>query len=172
MFAPPPPAKKSWAVDILTTDYLLSGTLDGDRNPLAFQPFGGDFQSIVLTGARMTSTGTLAVPDSLTAPWVVAYSDAVVAIIPRDAGSLEYAMKRGSDSKFSQKAEIFVGPYLVRGLLCSPANDVRTLAAFSTGFIVQQASISSLLPGARLTGLSAPYALFTGQHKHFVRPVA
>ena len=170
MFQPPPPAKKSWAIDLLTTDYLLSGTLDGDRNPRAFQPFGGDFESIILTGARMTPTGNLAVPDGLTAPWIVAYSDSVVAIIPRDAASLDYARQRGSDSKFPQQAEIFVGHYLVRGTLLSPANDVRTLAAYATGFIVQQATIRSLLPGARLTDLTAPYALFTGRHKHFVRP--
>ena len=43
MFTPPPPAKKNWAIDVLTTDYLLSGMIDGDRNALAFQLIGGDF---------------------------------------------------------------------------------------------------------------------------------
>jgi hypothetical protein len=47
MFPPPPPGKKNWAMDVLTTDYLVSGTLDGDRNPLAFQTVG-DFQSLII----------------------------------------------------------------------------------------------------------------------------
>jgi hypothetical protein len=47
MFPPPPPGKKNWAIDVLTTDYLVSGTLDGDRNPLAFQTVG-DFQSLII----------------------------------------------------------------------------------------------------------------------------
>ncbi len=42
----------------------------------------------------------------------------------------------------------------------------------TTGLIVQQAQIASLLPGARLTGLSAPYAMLIGRHKHLVRPLS
>ena len=80
-------------------------------------------------------------------------------------------MKRNSDWKYPQPAEVYAGHYLIRGTLLSAGNDVRTFAAFSTGFIVQQAQISSLLPGARLTGLTAPYAMFVGRHKHFVRPL-
>jgi hypothetical protein len=93
-----------------------------------------------------------------------------VAVIPRDAARLEDAMKRNSDWKHPQLAEIFVGHYLIRGTLLSAGNDVRTFAAFSTGLIVQPASISSLLPGARLSRLSAPYAMVVGRHKHWVRP--
>ena len=172
MFAPPPPPKKSWTIDVLTTDYLVSGTFDGDRNPLAFQAGGGDTQAIILTSARVTPTGNFGVPDSLLAPWTLAFGDTLVAVIPRDPASLEYAMKRNSEWKIPQKVEVFVGHYLVRGTLLSPANDVRTLAAFGSGMIVQQATIGSLLPGARLTGLNAPYAVFNGRHKHFVRPLA
>lgn len=183
MFPPPPPARKNWAVDVLTTDYLISGHLDGDRNALAFQLLGGDFSSLILTSARLTPTGAPtgaptgtatggdAVPDSLSAPWVVAYGDTLVAVIPRDAGSLDFAKQRNSDWKHPQPAEIHAGHYLVRGTIYSPANDVRTFAAYTTGFIVQEATITSLLPGARFAGLSAPYAMFVGRHKHFVRPL-
>ena len=49
---------------------------------------------------------------------------------------------------------------------------LRSFAAFTTGLAIQQAQISSLLPGARRSGLSAPYALIVGRHKHFVRPLS
>ena len=175
MFPPPPPPNKNWAVDVLTTDYLISGHLDGDRSARAFEVMGGDFSSLILTGARLTPTGAPAGPDALPdgtpLPWVVAYGDTLVAVIPRDAASLDFAMKRNSDWKHPQPAEIFAAHYRVRGTIMSPASDVRTFAAFTTGFIVQQATITSLLPCARFAGLSAPYALFVGRHKHFVRPV-
>jgi hypothetical protein len=172
MFPLPPPPKKNWAVDVLTTDYLVSGYLDGDRNALAFQMMGGDFSSLILTSARIQPTGNFGAPESLSAAWTVAYGDSLVAVIPRDQASLEYAVKRNSDWKYPQPAEIYAGHYLIRGTIFSAGNDVRTFAAFSTGFIVQQAQISSLLPGARLTGLTAPYAMFVGRHKHFVRPLS
>ncbi len=171
MFPLPPTPKKNWAVDVLTTDYLISGYLDGDRNALAFQLMGGDFSSLILTNAKLTPTGADAAPDSLSAPWVVAYGDTLVAVIPRDPASLQYAMARNGDWKHPQPAEIHAGHYLVRGTILSPANDVRTFAAYTTGFIVQQAAITSLLPGARFAGLSAPYVMFVGRHKHFVRPL-
>jgi hypothetical protein len=172
MFPPPPPAKKNWAIDVLTTDYLISGFVDGDRNALAFVLMGGDFQSIILTSARLQPTGNYAAPDSLSAPWTVVYGDTLVALIPRDPASLENAMKRNSDWKHPLPAEVTIGHYLIRGTLLSAGNDARTFAAYTTGCVVQQAQISSLLPGARLTNLTAPYALLVGRHKHFVRPLA
>ena len=172
MYQPLPTPKKSWAIDVLTTDYLISGTVDGDRNYAAFQLMSGDVSSLALAAARIQPIGQLGTPDSLTAPWAVAYGDSIVAIIPRDQACLDYAAQRNADWKNPQPAEVYVGPYLMRGTLLSPANDARTFAAFTTGFALQQAQISSLLPGSRFAGLSASYVLVVGRHKHFVRPLS
>ena len=166
-----PTPRKNWAVDLLTTDFLISGFIDGDHSRRAFQLISGDVSSLAVSSARLQPTGNLGVPDSLSAPWAVAYGDELVAVIPRDQASLDYARQQNADWKNPQPAEVYVGHYLLRGTLLSPAADVRTLAAFTTGFAMQQVQISSLLPGSRLTGLSAPYALVVGGHKHVVRPV-
>ncbi len=172
MLQPLPTPKKNWAVDLLTTEFLISGFIDGDHHRRAFQLIGGDVSSLALSSARLQPTGNLGLPDSLTAPWAVAYGNTLVVVIPRDRPSLDYAMQQNSDWKNPQPAEVYAGHYLLRGTLLSPAADVRTLAAFTTGFAMQQVQISSLLPGSRLSGLTAPYVLVVGGYKHVVRPLA
>src|SRR5438876_9622820 len=87
MFQPLPPPAKTWAIDVLTTDFLISGHIDVDRNRLAFHLIGGDYSSIVVSSARIRPTGNLAMqspassqrgtPDALAAQWTVAYGDTV-----------------------------------------------------------------------------------------------
>ena len=171
MFQPLPTPAKNWAIDVLTTDFLISGHVDGDRNRLAFQLLGGDYSSIVISSARIQPTGNLATPDALAAQWTVAYGDTVVAVIPRDQASLDYAVKSNADWKNPLPAEVYAGHYLIRGAVLSPGNNLRAFAAYTAGIAIQQAQITSLVPGARLSGLSAPYLLLVGRHKHLVRPV-
>ena len=84
MFAPPLAPKKGFAIDVLTTEYLVSGTMDADNNALFSLLMAGNFAPIVLTAAHIRPTGSAGLPDSLSAPWTVAYGDTLVAIIPRD----------------------------------------------------------------------------------------
>ncbi len=172
MLQPLPQPKKNWAIDVLTTDFLISGYIDGERFYRAFVFFGGDFSSLALASARIQPTGNLAVPEALSAPWTVIYGETLVAIIPRDQASLDHVTKANADYKYAQLAEVYAGPYLLRGTLLSAGADVRTFAAYTTGFAMQSATISSLLPGARLSGLAAPYVMVVGQHGQVVRPLA
>jgi hypothetical protein len=172
MFQHQPTPAKNWAVDLLTTEYLISGTIDGDHYQGVFHLGRPDISSIPVSSARMQPTGNVGLPDALTAPWAVAYADTLVAIIPRDQASLDFALKTNADWKAQLPAEVYVSHYLIRGTLLNPSDNPRAFVAFTAGLAIQQAQITSLLPGARLSGLSAPYLLLVSRHKHFARPLA
>jgi hypothetical protein len=158
MFQLPPAPKTQWAVEVLTGDYLIAGAVDADRNKLAVQVAGGVLDDFRIFSACWQPRGILAAPTDLAAPWALDYADSLVALIPRDQASLDYAQKANSSWRYAVPAEVYVGPYRFRGSVLSPDKPLRVFAGYTTGFVAQQVQISSLLPSARLSGLKAPYA--------------
>jgi hypothetical protein len=154
--------KALWAVQLLTTDYLVDGNLDPD------DPTGSWFlhvqsgelamATLTLTQARMQPTGGLNATMPTAAKWSLPSTGMFVACIPRDEGGTAYALKRNSSSKHPIAGVVFVGPYAIRGTILSPDAGVDILAGYLT-FAMQQVVIDCLAPGARLTGLAAPYVL-------------
>jgi hypothetical protein len=145
--APKPPA----AVQILTPDYLIEGYLDDLTN--------WPFEGVTLTSVRFEPTGVLTPPASTAANWCLPENSPVVAAIPRDEASLAYTKKIYRNDKYALPAEIYVGPYLIQGMILrsDEDNDPGFLAATLDEYmVVQDAVIDCLLPGARLKRLGAP----------------
>jgi hypothetical protein len=138
-------------VQILTTDYLIDGYLED----LSTWPFEGG----LLTSVRFEPTGTLMPPASSAANWCVLESSQVVAAIPRDEASRAYTQKMYRDDKYPVPAEIYVGAYLIQGMIMQSDEEVDPLVLIDSldeYVLVQDAVIDCLLPGARLKRLSAP----------------
>jgi hypothetical protein len=139
------------AVQILTTDYLIDGYLED----LSTWPFEG----ALLTSVRFEPAGTLMPSASSAANWCVLEGSQVVAAIPRDEASQAYTRKMYRDDKYPVPAEIYVGAYLIQGMILQSDEEIELpvlMDSFDEYVLVQDAVIDCLLPGARLKRLSAP----------------
>jgi hypothetical protein len=142
------------AVQFLTPEYLIDGYLED----LSSWPFDG----VRLTSVRFEPTGTLTPAASTAASWYVLNGSQVVAALPRDETSLAYTRKTYRDDKYPVPVEIYVGHYLIQGLLLQSDEEIDPEAlidAFDDYVLVQEAVIDCLLPGARLKHLSVPLAV-------------
>ena len=165
-----PPTKIPWQVQILTLDYLVEGHLDSDRDGYPFRLFNHDITPIPLSQARFRPTGDLKLPERPVTPWVLINGDDLVAIIPRDDASVAHAIQVNASDRIASRADVFVGPYVIRGTVHSPHEDLR-IFAMRVGFIVRDAEITCLRPDAQLVGLKAPIVLVLSRHKQLVAPI-
>jgi hypothetical protein len=156
-------------VQALTLDYLVDGYMDGSQDKAYFRVMDNVLYNIGLVNVHIQATGSLPAPDPDSTPLAIVYGEQLVALIPGDEASLVSAMQSNSPLKFLTRAEIFVGNYLIRGtVLCYDTNG-RVFQSYR-GFPVQDAEISSRLPGAEWSGLKAPYLVVLSQHKQLVVP--
>jgi hypothetical protein len=175
MFDVPSVSKSPWAVQLLTFDYLIDGYIDGDREhynlTLVYLVKGGAV-NMHLTSVRFQPTRNSALPTPPPAPWALVYGDGLVAVIPRDEAGTTFVTKKNADLfKVAVPAEVYVGPYVLRGKVLSPDKELTVFESYRR-FAMQDAEISCLLPGALLTGLQAPYVLVVADHKQLLTPLA
>ncbi len=91
----------------------------------------------------------------------------MVAAIPRDESSLTYTKKIFRDWKYPLPAELYVGPYLIQGIVLCVVKDTGPtllMSALGEQAVVQDVVIDCLLPGTRLKRLSAPLAVVCTQN--------
>ena len=155
--------KALWAVQVLTTDFLVDGQMDYDdpSGPWWFlQAQSGALAvaTLSLTQASFQPTAGQNIQPTPAANWVLPSSGQFVAAIPRDEASTAYAMKENSSSRHPIPAVVFAGPYAIRGTILSPDPNLYILSGYSI-FAMQGAVIDCLAPGSRLHGLAAPYLL-------------
>ncbi len=167
MFDLEAPPTASWAVQILTVDYLIEGTVDASRERLAFNLVSGDARAIRVDQPQVTSTGRLDVPARPTVPWALVYGNELVAIIPRDQASLNYALRANDNFKIPIQGEVYAGPYVFSGTIMSPDRKLRVLEGFA-GVVLQNVTIDCLASGTSMSRLQAPYVMVLGNHKHFL----
>ena len=162
MFGKKKAPKAPWSVQLLTTEYLVDGHLDGD-DPTApwflhVQAEDLAMATLTLTGASFQPTAAQNMAPTQAAKWVLPSTAQFVATIPRDEGSLAYCADRNSGSKHPIPAVVFSGPYAFSGTVMSPGNDLDILSGYLT-FAMQNVTIDCLAPGAKLKGLTAPYVV-------------
>lgn len=150
-----------WSIQILTADYLIDGRFDSqDVNGIPFfnapSIKNGDcpIPTLTLTSALLQSTGSLALPTSAIGRWTFSPQGACVAVIPRDEASSAYVLKN-SRGQNPVPADVYVGPYLVRGIVMSPVKELALLASYPS-FFVQHARITCLVAGTRMEELTSP----------------
>ncbi len=163
------PPTTRWSVQILTTDYLIAGVLDADRERMAFNIVGGDARALRVYEPQIVPVGNLVVPQRAAVPWALVYGNELVAFIPRDQDCLNFALKSTSAFKHPIPAEAFVGPYVFSGTLLSPDKNLQVFEGFSA-FVMQNVIIDCLAAGTKVPRLQAPFVMVLGNHKGFVVP--
>ena len=163
------PAVTQWAIQVLTSEYLVEGSMDsrdGENSTFLHAEAGSvPFAARELTRATLQPTGALAVAAGASAKFSLPYDTAVVAVIPRDAAGSAYALKRNSGSSHPIPANVYAGPYLLRGTILSPDKELSILAGYQS-FAMQAVTIDSLAPGARLRDFQAPYVIVRTHKLH------
>lgn len=159
----------SWAVQILTVDYLIEGTIDPARERPAFDLIAGDARAIRVDHPQVLPTGNLVVPARPAVPWALVYGNRLVAIIPRDQACLDYAIKKNDSFDTPIPGEVFAGPYVFSGTIMSPDRKLRILEGYAA-LVLHNVTIDCLVVGTKLPRLQAPYVMVLGNHKGFVVP--
>ena len=164
---------KIWSVQVLTTEFLVDGHLDGDdpTGPWFLQVQASDLAmaTLTLTDASFQPTAAQNILPTQAAKWVLPSTAQFVATLPRDEGSLAYCADRNSNSKHPIPAVVFSGPYVFSGTVMSPDKYLDILSGYPT-FAMQNVTIDCLAPGARLKGLAAPYAVLRTLLVHGIVP--
>jgi hypothetical protein len=165
MLGKPSKPKMPWAVRVLTPDFLVDGSFnESDKTPWTsfFRAVSntdtGPQEIMRLTSARMhSSSGRLPVPADVQPNWVVSQSGSIIAVIPHDETSIKYVAEANSRNT-ALPADLYVGPYLIRGVLLNASQDIGYLdSCFSV--VLKDAQIDCLLPGSSIKSLQAPYAI-------------
>jgi len=161
MFGKKPAPKAPWSVQLLTTEFLVDGHMDGDdpTGPWFLQVQAADLAmaTLTLTDASFEPTAGQNVPEMRAAKWVLPSTGQFVGVLPRDEASLAYCASRNGNSKHAVPgAVVFAGPYAIRGTVLSPDNDLDILSGYLT-FAMRDVMIDSVAAGAKLKGLAAPY---------------
>jgi hypothetical protein len=172
----PPAPKPLWRLQLLTGEYLIEGCFNPDENKVGSADIfemtcenvldGGGieaFHRLGLTNVEIQPTGVLSLPEQSYAEWGMTDFDQVIAVIPRDEASLQAAQKAFQEYRYPLRAEIYAGPYRLRGKILSDSTIPRR-SPFLMNQIVPlvEAEIDNRLPGARLSGLRADWMLLNG----------
>jgi len=169
---PAQPARSAgWAVQVLTTDYLISGYIQPVDMPLVGSLNVPTQPTLTLTQAQLRAiTGQSA---SETLPEITIPKTAIVALIPHDEASARSAAAQMPPG--SQRAVIYAGSYLIRAAFrLAGEMHMRTLFGASTGSMlaVSEATISCLKPGNGLSEQAAPVIILNKNIVQVYHPAA
>lgn len=166
-----PTRSAGWVVQVLTADYLISGTMQPVDMPLVgslnvpTQPTLNLIQAQLRTIAGQSASETL---SEITIP-----KAAIVALIPRDEASARSAAAQMPPG--SQRAMIYAGPYLIRAAFRLAGDmHMRTLFGASAGAMlaVSDASVLCLKPGGALPEQTAPVIILNKNAVQAYHPAA
>jgi hypothetical protein len=142
-----------YALRVLTTEYLIEGTIPGG-NYLAINA------PLHLSDARIQSTQSAGVPPQA-APNFVIQGTTTVALVPNvDHTQLEqYILWK--EYRNSIAGVFFVGPYVMRGRMMA-----QSMSIFPEESPVYDVQISCPVSGNAWAGIYAPFALVNARWMH------
>jgi hypothetical protein len=178
----PATGKMAWTMRVLTTEYLIDGSFDWDKQYFKFD-LARDVSSErgvrafwfkTWTGVQVQPTGNLTTPLQSLPEWTLASGLNVVTIIPNDDACRQAAQRVFNNAQHPLKVVIYAGPYRIRCTFLS--SDVTGFNAPNLItewglFLILEAEIDSQVPGARLTGLQVPWLLLNGGLVHGITRV-
>ncbi len=163
----PPVPKLPWAMQILTTEYLIEGLVQPqeyqfDDKDLFWNAFHGTvnevgtktFANKRLTDVQVQPTGSLAVPKQAYSQWRLTPSASLVAIIPNDDASRQAAQAACPDYKYPLRGVVYAGPYRIQCTVLLTNADHTNLYYEWSLLPVQAAEI---LPSGQFAGLQVPW---------------
>ena len=141
----------SHRVQVLTLDYLIDGTAELSGQNL--------IRIFTLTDVTMRPARGSEAPEPLGATWAIGEEyGGLIAVAPVDAAGHE-ALERYADSGSHElRADVFTGPYRVRGTILAPDDDPAVLANLGR-LMVRDPEIECLAPGSTLGAWRPPSAL-------------
>jgi hypothetical protein len=166
----PKPARRAWAVQLLTHDYVMEGLLQPriDDANLYFNDLSRMLKQselmhgldLPLSNVRIQPATNLAFQPQTFDEWTIQLGWNVVAFVPADADSLNALRQEFDNFKYPFAATLYAGPYQVRATLLA---DSKLGWSSLTAFLpLADAQIDCLVPGARLTGWRVPWLLLNG----------
>ena len=151
--------KQQCAMQILTLDYLIDGTVDLDDELICIFEGGSGYyearDTLTITSARIQPAGNLTTPTTYAPQWMLSSRGGVVAFIPQDETGTQALLKAAPGKTFSFRAVIYAGPYIIQASLLP--GDLFERSAF---IHAQDAEINCQVPGAQLKAFTAPWILF------------
>lgn len=161
-----------WTIQVLTLDLLLEGKILTNpitevtrTDPYILKAYEHNYiydsgvDLVFLTETQFQPTGNLVTTGDLRTEWVINVHNAI-AFIPRDEASTTYLVKQNKYTSLIT-ADMYIGSYLIHGKVWNPDKPDPGLKLFKKYFrlVIQDVTIDCQLPGAKLHGLEAPYAV-------------
>ncbi len=175
----PAAPKQPWALQFLTTDYLVSGVAAPDDYMLASETIfyeacqneGAEaFQLFTLSSVRLEPTGSLAAAPETWPAWNLGLCANLVAVIPNDDPSRAAAQAAFSDYRQPLPAAFNVGPYVISGsYLADPGDNGLLFRDEKSLRPIADAKIDCLLPGSKLKAWRVPWLLLNARQLHGYR---
>lgn len=159
-----------WALQVLTTGHVVTGTVVEDDQPpagyflraMAIEaPLGA---SLCLSRPAVRSLGPPGAPQPpASATWTIGYRSSLVAVIPQDEASGTKALANAGDNPVPG-ATALIGPYSVTGTL--QGSKPPSIATQYISFVMCDATVTALDPAVGFTPLTARVAVLYTQHLH------
>jgi hypothetical protein len=164
MFGKKRPPSPPYVLQVLTSEYLIEGTVAG--NTMLYFPTPGSLGSIPirLTSVQIQPTRLVDTPTR-TVPQFEVWGESAVAIIPRMEISQSAQYEGWRIPKIPLRGLFYFGSYLVHGTLMRGRND-----SFESEVPMFDVTISNQAPGAKWGELSAPFALLNIHWLHGYEP--
>lgn len=142
-----------FTLQVLTTEYLIEGTVDGNTRLYFPQPNELGSKPLNLTSVQIQPTRTLETPAQ-TLSQFAAWGDSTVALIPRvDITQMpQYGV--WSVPKIPLRGLFYFGSYLVQGTLMRLRDD-----SFDSEMPMFDVTINNQARGVHFSELRAPFAL-------------
>jgi hypothetical protein len=141
----------SHRVQVLTLEYLIDGTVELSGQNL--------IRLFVLTDLSMRAARGATPPEPGGSTWAIGEDyGGLIAVAPLDAAGHEALERYASTGKHEVQADVFTGPYRVRGTILAPDDDPSVLANLGR-LMVREPEVECLAPGATLGTWRPPSAL-------------
>ncbi len=144
------PVLPPFAVQVLTTEYLIEGTAQGDIDTDFYRGLDA-WSPLRLTSVQITPTGLAQIPAQ-SLPVFMVSGNSVVALVPRMELGQMADHEVWAVYKIARPGIFHIGPYLIRGTMMFLRED--GIEEVMPMFGVQ---ITHTVPGAALGELSAPF---------------
>jgi len=152
MFGKKKQALPPFTLQVLTTEFLIDGTVEGDTS-LYFAGQDTSIPPLQLTSVKIQTTGSVEIPIQTCAHFLVMGIN-VVALIPRMEVTQMAEYEFWTLGKKPFLGVLHVGPYEMQGKLMLLAEN-----HFERQIPIFDVRIASRVPGAHLGELFAPFAL-------------
>jgi len=153
-----------YALQVLTSEYLIEGTVDGDTS-LCFPEDEMENTPIQLNSVKIQTTKPVDIPAMFCEKFII-MRDNLVALIPRIEIDQLKQYEAWQDNDIPIEGVFYVAQYKMTGKLMFLSEDL-----YEREMPIVDVHITSLVPGTRWGELYAPFALLNTHWIHGYEPV-